>query len=118
MLLGGFARQGKLAQIEIAFADFVISLVNLLATDYVGLTNWQKCYLTVLREISSHELVKMTQDGMLMDCWDFIKFSSSTLAVDRIVKLAIVASGRTSMSQNSDRLIRTTLDSRIHMSKF
>ncbi|GBM19006.1 hypothetical protein AVEN_172480-1 [Araneus ventricosus] len=41
---------------------FVIPAVNFGATDYVDLINWQACYVTsppVLRQISSHELLKM-----------------------------------------------------------
>ncbi|GBM68927.1 hypothetical protein AVEN_207180-1 [Araneus ventricosus] len=41
---------------------FVIPAVNFGATDYVDLVDWQACYVTpppVLRQISSHELLKM-----------------------------------------------------------
>ncbi|GBN64646.1 hypothetical protein AVEN_102363-1 [Araneus ventricosus] len=49
---------------------FVIAAVNFRVTDYVDLIDWQTCTVTpppVLRQISSHELLKMIQDGMPMD---------------------------------------------------
>ncbi|GBN74056.1 hypothetical protein AVEN_64636-1 [Araneus ventricosus] len=49
---------------------FVIPAVNFQVTDYVDLIDWQACTVTlppVLRQISSHELLKMIQDGMPMD---------------------------------------------------
>ncbi|GBM34441.1 hypothetical protein AVEN_226854-1 [Araneus ventricosus] len=74
---------------------FVIPAVNFRATDYVDLIDWQACNVTpptVLRHISSHELLKMIQDDVPMDGWDFIKFPSHTQAVERIVKLITEAS--------------------------
>ncbi|GBN53705.1 hypothetical protein AVEN_268633-1 [Araneus ventricosus] len=50
---------------------FVIPAVNFPITDYVDLIDWQACTVTpppVLRQISSHELLKMMQDGMPIDC--------------------------------------------------
>ncbi|GBM97261.1 hypothetical protein AVEN_75791-1 [Araneus ventricosus] len=47
--------------------SFVIPAVNFPATDYVDLIDWQACNVTpplVLRQISSHELLKMIQDDM------------------------------------------------------
>jgi hypothetical protein len=100
---------------------FVIPCVNFGATDYVDLIDWQASYVTsppVLREISSHELLKMMQDGVPMDGWDFIKYPSHTQAVERIVKLVTEASGKTVGPQNRDGFIRATLESRKHMPKF
>lgn len=100
---------------------FVIPTINFEATDYVDLIDWQSCCVTsppVLREISSQELLKMIQNGVPMDCWDFIKFPSHTQAVERIIKLVTAASGKTVGQQNRDRFIRATLQSRKHMSKF
>ncbi|GBL82053.1 hypothetical protein AVEN_50620-1 [Araneus ventricosus] len=74
---------------------FVIPVVNFGATNYVDLIDWQACNVTsppVPRQISSHELLKMIQDDVSMDGWDFIKFPSHTQAVERIVKLDIEAS--------------------------
>ncbi|GBN11001.1 hypothetical protein AVEN_111171-1 [Araneus ventricosus] len=56
---------------------FVIPTVNFGAADYVDLIDWQALYvtpLTVLRHIGSHELLKMIQDDVPMDGWDFINF--------------------------------------------
>ncbi|GBM53952.1 hypothetical protein AVEN_79924-1 [Araneus ventricosus] len=56
---------------------FVIPAVKFRATDYVDLIDWQAFYVTqppVLRQINSHELLKMIQDDVPMDGWDFIKF--------------------------------------------
>ncbi|GBM84462.1 hypothetical protein AVEN_158426-1 [Araneus ventricosus] len=69
--------------------------VNFRPTDYVDLIDWQACNVippTVLRHISSHELLKMIQDDVPMDVWDSIKFPSPTQAVERIVKLVTEAS--------------------------
>ncbi|GBN05636.1 hypothetical protein AVEN_115889-1 [Araneus ventricosus] len=73
---------------------FVIPAVESPATDNVDLIDWQAFYVTpptVLRHISSHELLKMIQDDVPMDGWDFIKFPSSTQAVERIVNLVTEA---------------------------
>ncbi|GBN54223.1 hypothetical protein AVEN_229851-1 [Araneus ventricosus] len=69
---------------------FIIPAVDFRDTDYVGLIDWQPCNVTpptVLRQISSHELLKMIQDDVPMDGRDLIKFPSHTQAVERIVKL-------------------------------
>ncbi|GBO15825.1 hypothetical protein AVEN_211406-1 [Araneus ventricosus] len=69
---------------------FVISSVNFGAADYVDLIDWHAFYVTrptVLRNISSYGLLKMIQDDVPMEGWDFIKFPSPTTAVERIVKL-------------------------------
>ncbi|GBM28882.1 hypothetical protein AVEN_43592-1 [Araneus ventricosus] len=100
---------------------FVIPAVNFRATDYVDLSDWQACNLTpptILRHISSHELLKMIQDDVPMDGRDIIKFSSHTQAVDRIVKLVTEASRKRVGPQNMDRFIRATLESRKQMSQF
>ncbi|GBO16341.1 hypothetical protein AVEN_137769-1, partial [Araneus ventricosus] len=78
-----------------AILRFVIPAVNFRATDYVDLTDWQACNATpptVLRHISCHELLKIIQEDVPMDCWDFIKFPSHTQAVKRIVKFVTEAS--------------------------
>ncbi|GBM73280.1 hypothetical protein AVEN_158154-1 [Araneus ventricosus] len=78
---------------------FVIPAVNFASTDYIDLTDFQACYVTptpVLRQISSHELLKMIQDDMPMDGWDFIKFRSHTQSVERIVKFVTEASRKIS----------------------
>ncbi|GBO16499.1 hypothetical protein AVEN_173855-1 [Araneus ventricosus] len=49
---------------------FVIPDVNFRAADYVDLIDWPACNVTpptVLRQISSHELLKMIQDDVPMD---------------------------------------------------
>ncbi|GBN79141.1 hypothetical protein AVEN_127580-1 [Araneus ventricosus] len=59
-------------------------------TDYVDLIDWQACYVKsppVLRQISSHELLKMIQDDVPMDVWDFLKLPSHTQADERILML-------------------------------
>ncbi|GBM07604.1 hypothetical protein AVEN_230037-1 [Araneus ventricosus] len=69
---------------------FLIPAVNFRATDYVDIIDWQACNITpptVLRHISSLELLKMIQDNVPMNDCDFIKFPSHTQAVERIVKL-------------------------------
>ncbi|GBN19484.1 hypothetical protein AVEN_114448-1 [Araneus ventricosus] len=74
---------------------FVIPAVNFGATNYVDLIHWQAfCVVLppVLRQISSYGLLKLIQDDMSMDGWDFIKFPSHTQAVERIVKLVTEAS--------------------------
>ncbi|GBO11631.1 hypothetical protein AVEN_43816-1 [Araneus ventricosus] len=93
---------------------FVINAVNFQATDYVDLIDWQAFNVTpptVLRHISSHELLKMIQDDVPMDGWDFIKFPSHTQAVERIVKLATEVSRKRVEPQNRDRFIRATVES-------
>ncbi|GBM91052.1 hypothetical protein AVEN_147510-1 [Araneus ventricosus] len=73
---------------------FVIPAVTFRATDHVDFIDWQACNVTpptVLRQISSHELLKMIQDDVPMDGWDLIKFPSHTQAVERIVKLVTEA---------------------------
>ncbi|GBL87752.1 hypothetical protein AVEN_262249-1, partial [Araneus ventricosus] len=100
---------------------FVIPAVNFGATDYVDLTDWQACNVTpptVLRHISSHEHLKMIQDDVPMDVWDFIKFLSHTQAVERIVKLVTEASRKRVGQQNRDRFIIATLESIKQMSQF
>ncbi|GBM26351.1 hypothetical protein AVEN_239351-1 [Araneus ventricosus] len=74
---------------------FVIPAVNFRATDYVDHNDWEACNVTpptALRHISCHELLKMIQDDVPMDSWEFIKFPSHTQAVQRIVKLVTEAS--------------------------
>ncbi|GBO33958.1 hypothetical protein AVEN_4149-1 [Araneus ventricosus] len=74
---------------------FFIPAVNFRATDYVDLIDWQACNVTpptILRQINSHELLKMIQDYVPMDGWNFIKFPSHTQIVERIVKLFTEAS--------------------------
>ncbi|GBL93972.1 hypothetical protein AVEN_76694-1 [Araneus ventricosus] len=73
---------------------------------------------TVLRHISCHELLKMIQDDVPMDVWNFIKFPSHTQAVERIVKFVIEASRRRDGPQNRDGYIRSTLESMKQMSQF
>ncbi|GBN52497.1 hypothetical protein AVEN_259693-1 [Araneus ventricosus] len=100
---------------------FVIAAVNFRVTDYVDLINWQACNVTpptVLRHISSHELLKMIQDDVSMDGRDFIKFPSHTQAVQRIVKLVTEASRKRVGPHNGDVFIRATLESRKQMSQF
>ncbi|GBM55856.1 hypothetical protein AVEN_2557-1 [Araneus ventricosus] len=83
-------------------------------TDYVDLIDWQACQVTpppVLRQISSHELLKMIQDDVQMDGWDFIKFPSHTQAVERIGTLVTEASRKRVEPQNRDGFIRATLES-------
>ncbi|GBM66630.1 hypothetical protein AVEN_213100-1, partial [Araneus ventricosus] len=73
---------------------FAITAVNFGATDYADLIDWQAGYVTsppVLRQFSS-ELLKMIQDDLPMDGWDFITFSSHTQEVELIVKLVTEAS--------------------------
>ncbi|GBM76258.1 hypothetical protein AVEN_105437-1 [Araneus ventricosus] len=111
----------KLAQKENVFVDSLFLVVNLRATDYVSLIDWQACNVTpptVLRHISSHELLKMIQDDVSMDGRDFIKFPSHTRAVERIVKLVNEASRKRVGQQSRDRFIRATLKSRKQMSQF
>ncbi|GBL97776.1 hypothetical protein AVEN_231943-1 [Araneus ventricosus] len=100
---------------------FVIPAVNIRATDYVGLIDWQGCNVTpstVLRHISSHELLKMMQDDVPMDGRDFIKFPSHTQTVDRIVKIVAEAFRKRVRPQNRDEFMRATLEPRKQMSKF
>ncbi|GBL83056.1 hypothetical protein AVEN_165289-1 [Araneus ventricosus] len=99
---------------------FIIPAVNFQAADYVDLINWQAFYITpppVLRQISSHELLKMIQDDVPMDGWDFMKFPSHTQAVERIVKLITEASRKRVGLQNRDGFIRATLESIKQMSQ-
>ncbi|GBM61136.1 hypothetical protein AVEN_26737-1 [Araneus ventricosus] len=103
---------------------FVIPAVHFGATDYVDLIFWQAFYVTeppVLRQISSHELLRMIQDDVPIDGWDFIKFPSQfslTQAVEKIVKLVTEAYRKRVGPQNRDRFIRATLESRKQMSQF
>ncbi|GBM05460.1 hypothetical protein AVEN_94757-1 [Araneus ventricosus] len=93
---------------------FVIPSVNFGATDYVDLIDWQAFYVTpppVLRQISSHELLKI-QDDVPMDGSDFIKFPSHTQSVERIVKLVTEVCRKKVGRQNRDGFIRATLESR------
>ncbi|GBN42114.1 hypothetical protein AVEN_169290-1 [Araneus ventricosus] len=102
-------------------AKFVIPAVNFGATDYVVLIDWQAFYVTpppVLRQISSHELLKMIPDDVPMNGWDFIRFPSHKQAVERIVKLVTEASRKRVEPQNWDGFIRATLESRKQMSQF
>ncbi|GBN45680.1 hypothetical protein AVEN_36276-1 [Araneus ventricosus] len=94
---------------------FVFPAVKFRATNYVDLIDWQACNVTpptVLRHISSHELLKMIQDDVPMDVWDFIKFPSHTQAVQRIMKLVTEASRKRVGPQNRDGFIKTTVESR------
>ncbi|GBO05552.1 hypothetical protein AVEN_208218-1 [Araneus ventricosus] len=98
-----------------------IPAVNFRATDYVDLVDWQACHVTpptVLRHISSHELLKMIQDDVPVDGWDFIKFPSHTQSVERIVKLITETSRKRVGPQNRDGFIKATLESRKQMSQF
>ncbi|GBN10906.1 hypothetical protein AVEN_157611-1 [Araneus ventricosus] len=73
---------------------FVIPAVNFRATDYDH-NDWEACNVTpprVLKHISCHELLKMIQDDVPMDSWDFIKCPSDTQAFERIVKPVTEAS--------------------------
>ncbi|GBO28485.1 hypothetical protein AVEN_224664-1 [Araneus ventricosus] len=100
---------------------FVIPAVDFRAPDYVDLIDWQAYYVTpppVLRQISSHELLKMIQDYVPMDGWNFIKFPLHTQAVERIVKLVTEASRKRVGLQNRDGFIRDILESRKYMSQF
>ncbi|GBM43530.1 hypothetical protein AVEN_200129-1, partial [Araneus ventricosus] len=100
---------------------FVIPAVTFRATDHVDLIDWQACNVTpprVLRQISSHELLKMIQDDVPMDGWDLIIFPSHTQAVERIVKLVTEAPRKRVGPQNKDGFIRATLESRKQMSQF
>ncbi|GBN30757.1 hypothetical protein AVEN_126502-1 [Araneus ventricosus] len=100
---------------------FVIPAVNFGATDYTNLTDWKACNVTppkALRQISFHELLKMIQDDVPMDGWDFIIFPSHTQAVERIVKLVTEASRKRDGQPNRDKFIRDTLESRKQKSQF
>ncbi|GBN99482.1 hypothetical protein AVEN_4645-1 [Araneus ventricosus] len=74
--------------------------------------------LQFYRQISSHELLKMIQDDVPMDGWDFIKFPSHTQAVERIVKLATEASRKRVGQQNMDGFIRVTVESMKQITQF
>ncbi|GBM39531.1 hypothetical protein AVEN_270714-1 [Araneus ventricosus] len=100
---------------------FVIPAANFRATDHVDLIGWQAFHVTppsVLRQISSHELLKMIQHDVPMDGWDLVKFPSHTKEVERIVKLVTEASRKRFGPQNRDGFIRATLESRKQMSQF
>ncbi|GBM19543.1 hypothetical protein AVEN_108011-1 [Araneus ventricosus] len=100
---------------------FVIPVINFRATVYVDLIDWKACNVTTptgLRQINSHELLKMIQDNVRMDGWDFSKFSSHTQAVERIVKLVTEASRKRVGQQNRDEFIRAALESRKQKSQF
>ncbi|GBO36602.1 hypothetical protein AVEN_148832-1 [Araneus ventricosus] len=100
---------------------FFIHAVNFRATDYVDIIDWQAFHVTpppVLRQMSSHELLKMIQDDVPMDGRDFIKFPSHSQTVERIVKLVTEASRKRVGPQNRDGFIRATLESRKQMSQF
>ncbi|GBN21961.1 hypothetical protein AVEN_269451-1 [Araneus ventricosus] len=73
---------------------------------------------TVLRHISSHELLKMIQDDVPIDGWDFIKFPSLTQAVERIVNLVTEAYKKIFGPQNRDGFIRATIESIKQTSQF
>ncbi|GBM20361.1 hypothetical protein AVEN_201398-1, partial [Araneus ventricosus] len=93
---------------------FVITAVNFRAIDYTDLIDWQACNVTlpiVLRQISSHELLKIIQDDVPKDGWDLIKFPSHTQEVERIVKLVTEASGKRVAPQSRDGFIRVTVES-------
>ncbi|GBO36536.1 hypothetical protein AVEN_21139-1, partial [Araneus ventricosus] len=92
---------------------FVIPVANFGATDYVDLIDWQAYYVVtniVLRQISTHELLKMIQDDVHMNSWDFIKFPSHTQAIKRIVKLVTEASRKRVEPQNRDGCTRATVE--------
>ncbi|GBL96350.1 hypothetical protein AVEN_238708-1 [Araneus ventricosus] len=100
---------------------FVIPAINFRVIDYVDLIDWQAFYVTsppALRQIGCHKLLKMIQDDVPMDGWDFINFPSHTQAVERIVKLVTEASRKRVGPQNRDGFIRATLESRKQMSQF
>ncbi|GBL80377.1 hypothetical protein AVEN_92284-1 [Araneus ventricosus] len=100
---------------------FVIPAVNFRGTDYVDLFDWQACNVTpstVLKHISCHELLKMIQDDVPMDDWDFIKLPSHTQAVERIVKHVTEACRKRVGPQNRDGFIRATLESIKQMPQF
>ncbi|GBM31046.1 hypothetical protein AVEN_46484-1 [Araneus ventricosus] len=100
---------------------FVIPAVNFRATDCVDLIDRQACNVTpttVLRHISSHELLKMIQDDVPMDGRNFIKFPSHTQALERIVKLVTEDFRKRVEPQNRDGFIRATLESRKQISQF
>ncbi|GBM82062.1 hypothetical protein AVEN_224080-1 [Araneus ventricosus] len=100
---------------------FVIPAVNIRPTDNVDPIDWQACNVTpptVFRHVSSHELLKMIQDDVPMNGWNFIKFPTQTQAVERIVKLVTEASRKRVGPQNRDGFIRATLESRKQMSQF
>ncbi|GBN81623.1 hypothetical protein AVEN_156730-1 [Araneus ventricosus] len=106
--LGELSREGKMARIGNCVGRFVIPAVNFGATDYADLIDWQACQVTpppVLRQISSHELLKKIRDDVPMDAWDFIKFPSLTQAVERIVILVTEASRKRVGPQNRDGFI-------------
>ncbi|GBO42107.1 hypothetical protein AVEN_150875-1, partial [Araneus ventricosus] len=71
-----------------------------------------------LEKILSPELLKMIKDNLPMDGWDFIKFTSHTQAVERIVKLVNEASRYRIGPQNRYGFIRATLESRKQLSQF
>ncbi|GBM69752.1 hypothetical protein AVEN_75393-1 [Araneus ventricosus] len=100
---------------------FVIPAVNFGFTDYVDLIDWKAFYAPpppVLRQISSHQLLKMRQDDVPMDGRVFIKFPSHTQAVERIMKLVTEASTKRVGPQNRDGFITATLESRKQMPQF
>ncbi|GBM98216.1 hypothetical protein AVEN_152292-1 [Araneus ventricosus] len=100
---------------------FAIPAVNFRATDCVDLIDWHAFNVsppTVIRHISCPELLKMIQDDVPMDGWNFIKFPSSTQAVGRIVKLITEASGKRVGPQNRDAFIKATLESIEQMSQY
>ncbi|GBM52086.1 hypothetical protein AVEN_131106-1 [Araneus ventricosus] len=106
---------------DICDRRFIIPAVNIRATDNVDLIDWQACNFTpptVLRHISSHELLKIIQDDVPINGWDFIKFPSHRKAVERIMKLVTEASRKGVEPQNRDGFIRSTLESRKPMSQF
>ncbi|GBN71583.1 hypothetical protein AVEN_108707-1 [Araneus ventricosus] len=84
---------------------FVIPAVNFGAADCVDLIDLQACNVTppgVLIHINSHEVLKMTQDDVPMDGWDFIKFPSHTQTVERIVILVTEASRKKELDRRTE----------------
>ncbi|GBN62757.1 hypothetical protein AVEN_217734-1 [Araneus ventricosus] len=113
----------EIGPVGICVRRFFIPAANFRATDYVDLIDAQAFYVTpptVLRQISSLELLKMIQDDVPMDGWDFIKFPSYTQIVDRIVKLVSPVSRKRVLPQKSvgRGFMRATLESRKQMSQF
>ncbi|GBM26521.1 hypothetical protein AVEN_245250-1 [Araneus ventricosus] len=97
-------------------SKFVIPAVNFGAADYVDLTLTGKIFMS--HHLQFSELLKMIQDDVPMDGWDFIKFPSHTKAVARIVKLVTEASRKRVEPQNRVVFIRAALESRNQMSQF
>lgn len=97
--------------------DFKVPALQLNASDYSKMINWNQCNITpppILNNTCTNELKEIlaNNDNNPRCMWKFGNFPCHTQAVERTVKLVTEVSNKVCGYEMRDGLVRSTLESR------